>query len=174
MNIGTCDSTFTSCAIAESKFTDASGNWTSSPYVMPGPNTGKNLMVCEVLPTTTAPNTFFVQTGPTPNNTSVNNSRCYYGSYAAITSNLNFGNVCIGPAMTADGSKGFWSNKNGQKLGDRCRFRCSDGAQSRGWQWESGRFYRNHAANLTALSSFLTSAPTASIKPTSSRRNSLP
>jgi hypothetical protein len=158
VSIGTCDATFTSCAIAESKFTDASGNWTSSSYAMPGPNTGKNLMACEVLPTTTAPNTFFVQTGPTPNNTSVNNSRCYYGSYAAVTSNLNFGNVCIGPAMTADGSKGFWSNKNGQKLETDADFAALTGLNLVDGSGNPVDFTGTTAANLTALASFLTSA----------------
>jgi len=99
----------------ETLYTANDGTWSSSSYVLPGPTTGLNLLTCEVLPTTTVPNTFFVQTGPVPNFTSVSGSSCFFGTYSTNTPNLNFGNVCVAPGLSHDGSKGWWTN-GGQSL----------------------------------------------------------
>jgi hypothetical protein len=90
-------------------FTDSTGTWA---LVFPA---GTTYTACEVLP----PNTNYVQTGPlvgattTDTQATANASRCWEGVVGGSdTSDLNFGNVCLGPG--GGHTLGFWSNKNGQ------------------------------------------------------------
>ncbi|HLE56329.1 MAG TPA: hypothetical protein VJB15_04535 [Rhodothermia bacterium] len=74
--------------------TDAGGAWS---YEVP---VGSDVTACEVLPLGS-----WVQTAPT--------SLCYsLEDVADDTSDLDFGNVCLGPG--GGHTLGFWSNKNGQ------------------------------------------------------------
>lgn len=90
-------------------FTDAFGAW---GLVVPS---GTTYTACEVLP----PATTYLQTGPNPGATTAdtlataNASKCWAGTVGNDdTTDLNFGNVCLG----AGGGKtlGFWSNRNGE------------------------------------------------------------
>jgi hypothetical protein len=78
-------------------------------------DTGTYYQVCETLPTGT-----WQQTGPLDGATTSSSidgkasGGCWYGQANNVTTDLNFGNVCLGNGGGL--TLGFWSNRNGQAL----------------------------------------------------------
>jgi hypothetical protein len=91
--------------------TDATGAW--GPLTL---DVGTKYRVCELLPTGT-----WDQTGPLDNTSSsdtlaTSQNGCWTGTVGSgtYTSDLNFGNVCLGNGGGL--TLGFWSNRNGATL----------------------------------------------------------
>ncbi|HWC97318.1 MAG TPA: Ig-like domain-containing protein [Candidatus Sulfopaludibacter sp.] len=92
-------------------YTATGGAWTTTPYVFAtNSTTARNFLICENIPASTTSGNFFVQTGPVPNATPSQGSSCYYGAYSQTTTGRDFGNVCVAPGLSQDGSKGGWAN----------------------------------------------------------------
>lgn len=96
-------------------FTDSTGTWA---LVFPA---GTTYTACEVIP----PASSYIQTGPlsgattADGNATASATKCWEGTVAAAdTSDLNFGNVCLGAGGGL--TLGFWSNKNGQRAIANC------------------------------------------------------
>ena len=87
--------------------TGADGTWS-----LPGVPDGATYSVRELLPITCETGTYWVQTGPVADS---NGFQGYNGTANGDVTNLDFGDICFGPA-SGGLTLGYWSNKNGQSV----------------------------------------------------------